>query len=294
MTKGYTLMERLQAAAFYGVSSIVIMMVNKYLLTVWGFPSSNIVALFQFCSTVVVLSVAKRFSVIDYPDVSWENSKEVFPLPLLYLLNTLCGLAGTQALSIPMFSVLRRLNMVLTLVLEYVLLNYTFSKETLLSLFIIMFGSVLAASDDLSFNLYGYVIVFFNNLFTSSSGVVSKMKLDKGVKGSNSSKGGLGGLGTFGLMFYNALFSAPLLLVSILVFDYNSINQVLEYPSLYDPVFIGLFTLSSIMGTVLQYSIFYCTKVNSALTVSLLVYLMFIEFYPRKRPNLTSICARRQ
>lgn len=268
MERGYTLRQRLQAAAFYGISSIVIMIVNKYLLTIWGFPSSNIVALFQFCSTVVVLAVAKQWSLTDYPDVSWETSKEVFPLPLLYLFNTLCGLAGTQALSIPMFSVLRRLNMVLTLVLEYVLLNYTFSKETLLSLFIIMFGSVLAAADDLSFNLYGYAVVFMNNIFTSTSGVVSKIKLDKGVKGGSGDKAGLGGLGTFGLMFYNALFSAPLLFMAILLFDYESIDAVWEYEHLNNPVFIALFVLSSIMGTILQYSIFYCTKVNSALTVS--------------------------
>lgn len=267
----HTLVERLGAAAFYGCSSIVIMLVNKYLLSVWGFPSSNIVALSQFSCTVCALHCGKMFKWIDFPDVSYETSKEVFPLPLLYLFNTLAGLAGTKVLSIPMFTVLRRLTMLFTLILEYFLLSYTFSREILLSLFIIMFGSFLAASADLSFELYGYIVVFLNNVFTASSGVVSKMKLDKAIETSNNStgpKGGLGGLGTFGLMFYNSLFSAPILFLFIVLVEPNTIQEARDYPYRNDPIFIFLFLVSSFMGTVLQYSIFYCTKVNSALTVS--------------------------
>mmetsp|Transcript_22874 Transcript_22874/g.28007 ORF Transcript_22874/g.28007 Transcript_22874/m.28007 type:complete len:382 (-) Transcript_22874:278-1423(-) len=298
----YTVRERLLGALFYAASSILLMMVNKYLLSVWDFPSSSFVALSQFGSTLVNLHVLKKLNYIDFPDLDYETVVEVFPLPLLFLGNTVCGLYGTQAISIPMFGVLRRLNMLFTMVLEFIILHYAFSTDVAVSVAVILGGSVIAAYDDLAFDLYGYFIILLNNIFTSLMGVVSKQKLNKTsvddnapnkqkTEGSESerlvdsnslgdgkmttagtagpvspTKSKLKGLGTWGLMFYNALFSFPILLLFFMTVGKDDITQVLAYQHWKNATFLGLFICSSVMGTILQFSILYCTKVNSALT----------------------------
>jgi len=292
----YSAREKLFGALFYACSSILLMMVNKYLLSVWNFPSSNFVALSQFVSTLICLRGAKEMKWIDFPDLDYDSIREVFPLPIIFLGNAMCGLAGTQAISIPMFGVLRRLTMLFTMVLEFFLLGYSFSTKVSLCVFIMLLGSFLAAYDDLAFDAYGYVVVLMNNLFTSLNGVVAKQKLNKTAEDENirqrhnskisdsesdeeeklktphASTGTqtlqkpapskLKGLGTWGLMFYNSLFAFPLLGLYLLTFGSADLDKVYNYPLWFDPAFLILFICSSFMGSVLQFSTFYCTKVS--------------------------------
>lgn len=257
----------MQGALFYGASSVGIMLSNKYLLTVYGFPSPTVLALSQFVCTVVVLFVSKNvLRKIDFPAVTVTNAMSVFPLPLFFLLNAVFGLAGTQAISIPMFAVLRRSNLLLTMVGEYWLLNYVYSRKIKLSIAVILGGSLLAACDDLAFDPWSYSLVFANNVFTSASGVYSKLKLTSSSSTTEQSKNTPPPLGRYGLTFFNALFSFPLLLAFLMVARPNDLIAAYEYPHWRSPDFLLLFASSSLLGTVLQFSIVYCTDVNSSLT----------------------------
>jgi len=175
--------------------------------------------------------------------------------------NAVSGLAGTGALSIPMFTVLRRTNMVLTMGLEYYLLHYRFSLRIALSVFVMMLGSAIAAYGDLSFDLDGYMLVLVNNVMTSFMGVVTRLKLDASQQNPDVKQA----LGMFGLMYNNSLVAAPLLFVYLVVVKPDTLRDSFAFEQWSDPVFCVMFALSSAMGTILQLSIFYCTQVNSAL-----------------------------
>ena len=61
------------------------------------------------------------------------------------------------------------------------------------SVLLMMAGAFIAAIGDLTFDLFAYIVVFANDIFTASYGVYTKKRLD-----SND-------LGKYGLLFYNSL-----------------------------------------------------------------------------------------
>lgn len=233
----------------------MITVVNKRVLTSYRFPSFLVLTLGQLVTSIIVLFTGSRLKIVSLPTYSRDLIRSIFPLPLIYLGNAVFGLGGTQALSLPMFAALRRFSILMTMFLEYYLLKTRPSTAVQLSVFAMVGGALLAASDDLSFNLEGYTFIMISNALTASNGVITKKKL------ANKS------LGTYGLMFYNSLLMfLPALLITYALGD---IQMALAYDQWTDPFFVAQFLLSCVMGFILNYSTMLCTQHNSALTTTI-------------------------
>lgn len=243
------------SALFYAVSSVAIISANKLVLTSYSFPSANVVAFAQMVFTVVSLRLAKAAGIVSFPAFDSSTFRKVFPLPLLFLMNLVTGLGGTQRLNLPMFTVMRRFSIFFTMVLESFILGTPQTTTIQLSVFLMLGGSVLAAFNDLAFDMQGYVLILLNDVFTAANGVYLKKKLDAKE------------LGNFGLMYYNSLLSLPLLFC-FLVFNGEELQQAMLYPRWEETGFLLCFCASGLMGVVLTYSIFLCTQLNSALTTT--------------------------
>lgn len=252
---GVAYAKKVSSAVFYGVSSFMITVVNKTVLTSYHFPSFMFLSLGQMIASIVVLYFGKRLHIVSYPDLSRDMPMKLFPLPLIYLGNMMFGLGGTQALSLPMFTALRRFSILMTMLLELKILNVKPSFAVQVSVYAMVGGALLAASNDLSFNMEGYTYVMITNALTAANGVFVKKKLDNLD------------VGKYGLMFYNSLF----MILPALVFTYiiGDIQRSLDFPLWSDPLFFIQFLLSCVMGFILSYSTILCTQHNSALTTTI-------------------------
>ena len=281
-------LEKAGAAVFYGLSSIAVIFLNKIILSEYKFGDYIFLSLSQFISTVTILFVLHVLRRIEIPTLTYAIFLEISPVAGMFMGNVVSGLGSTKALSIPMFTVLRRFSIMMTMIGEYVVLSKAPDLPVLLSVSGMIFGALVAAATDLAFDAYGYALVFTNNLFTALSGVYLK-KASSSVSCSKTA-----------VLFYNSLLSALALLLfyglehmyvvgqepvraaegplrraagdkahlpaaALLV---SSCTKVLTHPAWADPHFVALFVFSATMGSVLNYSIFLCTSVNSALTTA--------------------------
>jgi len=254
-TMAATKLQKISSAIFYSCTSILIILVNKFVLTSFHFPSFNFLGLAQICATVLLLGAARLTGVVDFP---WNLSVpiQVFPLPLLYVANLVFGLGSTKRLTLPMFTVLRRFSILFTLMLEQYILNVQASFAVKCSVATMILGALVAASNDLSFDAVGYAFILLNDAATALNGVFTKKKLQAKQ------------VGKYGLLFYNGLFNVlPFLFLCERMGD---VSAAFSFPGWSDIGFICCFFASAFMGFVLNYSVVLCTSYNSALTTTII------------------------
>eukprot|EP00672_Neobodo_designis_P027999 CAMPEP_0174834484 /NCGR_PEP_ID=MMETSP1114-20130205/4853_1 /TAXON_ID=312471 /ORGANISM="Neobodo designis, Strain CCAP 1951/1" /LENGTH=460 /DNA_ID=CAMNT_0016068395 /DNA_START=40 /DNA_END=1419 /DNA_ORIENTATION=- len=303
------------AALMYGVASFAIVFANKWLFATVGFPSFKFVALCQYVATAGVLwwrnraprateeprsaaapagSVGVTVTIATtqpkscasgrlYPPLSWGVFWAVMPLPLLFFANTVTGLGATKRLNMPMFVLLRRFSILMTMGFEAVLLQRTFPLLVRIAVFLMVVGAGVAAAGDLQLDTTGYAFILANDFFTALQGVILRRKLDDGQRRrEREEKDAAGGervgdddaagittkaLAADSLLFYNALFSIPLGLLLFLV-DRTDVRAVIAFAGWLGPGFVSCFAASLFLGFGMNYSYFLCTKVNSPLTTT--------------------------
>jgi len=127
--------------------------------------------------------------------MSWEVLRVMAPLVIISLINVVSGLGGTQKISLPMFTALRRFSILMTMLLEAYVFGTSPSSAVKMSVFLMIFGALVAALSDLTFDTVGYSMIFLSDLFTALNGVVMKRMLTA-----------CPAVNKMAVLFYNSLF----------------------------------------------------------------------------------------
>lgn len=253
------------AAVSYMSCAVMLVLFNKAALSSYSFPSANVITLFQMICSCSFLYLLRRWKLISFSSgdtlpltdnstrfVSLQTVIHTSPLALTYLLYMLATMESVRGVNVPMYTTLRRTTVVFTMFVEFILVGQKYTRSVIGSVALIVFGAFVAGSRDLSFDAYGYAVVFLSNITTAIYlATISRI-------------GKSSGLNSFGLMWCNGILCGPVLL--FWTFIRGDLRMTMDFPYLFAPGFLIVLLLSCVLAFFLNYSIFLNTTLNSAVT----------------------------
>ena len=226
----------------YMASSFMIIVFNKIILSVFAFESVAFIMFCQSLFTVVICAVTAGVN-IQKPgiDIVW--------ICILNTFNVWAGISSAGRLNVAMFTALRRFAILFTMIGQSYVLSVPIKRRIFVCVLLMIFGSLIAAFHDLSFDINSYASIMFNNLMTAASNIQKKRTFSWGWSKTS-------------ILFWSAMFRLMLTGIKLVHFDPGSFDY-------WDrPAFQVCFSLSVVLGFFINYGANWTVEKNDALTLS--------------------------
>lgn len=229
--------------------------INKAVLMQYAY-SMTLLTLQQL-STALLIHFSRVMGYTKFKDMNLATSKKLLPVSVFYNANVAFALASLKGVNIPMYIALKRLTPLAVLVAGSFSGKGRPPLQVSLSVVFTAVGCIIAGIGDFSFDLFGYSMALTSVFFQTAYLVLVEKS------------GAEDGLSSVELMFYNSLLSLPFLFFLIIAtgeFPYSLSLLLAKANSL---TFFVVLILSLVMGIILNFTMFLCTIVNSALTTTI-------------------------
>ena len=219
----------------------------------------------------------------------WKNKLFYIGFSLIYILNVLSVFYGHQLVSnVSMYFTLKKLTPLMLFINDFFIGKKKISWLTILSIFLIVGGSLLVAKDSFTKDYLGYIIVALSNILT-----IIYCKLTEIYQG-------ITGYSNLQLLIYNNYLTLPALFVGIFLtgefnrlYDYFDSEDNGSEGSVYG---LGFYlTLYGIVCSLLTSSFFVSNEKNSSLITKLIsnsraiFVTVFLHVFDKKKNKLNSM-----
>ncbi|MED6208466.1 UDP-galactose/UDP-glucose transporter 7 [Stylosanthes scabra] len=251
-TSSYT---SLFAAISYGIASMAMVFINKAVLMQYS-HSMTLLTLQQLATTMLI-HFGRSMGYTKARGVDMTTAKRLLPVSIFYNANVAFALASLKGVNIPMYIAIKRLTPLAVLIAGCFYGKGKPTMQVTLSVVMTAAGVLIAALGDFSFDLFGYSMAFISVFFQTMYLVLVERS------------GAEDGLTSVEIMFYNSFLSLPFLMFLIIATGEFPISLSILLAKSYSFPFLVILVLSLVMGIVLNYTMFLCTIVNSALTTTI-------------------------
>ncbi|CAL5350395.1 UDP-galactose/UDP-glucose transporter 7 isoform X1 [Camellia sinensis] len=243
------------AALSYGIASMAMVFINKAVLM--QYASSMTLLTLQQLATTMLIYCGRVMGYTKAKGVNVETAKKLILVSLFYNANVAFALASLKGVNIPMYIAIKRLTPLAVLIAGFFSGKGRPSTQVILSVVLTAAGVMIAALGDFSFDLVGYSMAFTSVFFQTMYLVLVEKS------------GAEDGLSSVEIMFYNSFLSLPFLVFLIIATGEFPDSLSLLFAKSSSLSFLVIVLLSLVMGIVLNYTMFLCTIVNSALTTTI-------------------------
>lgn len=174
--RNHSLLYAVGVCVVYSVLSGWCVIHNKFILAN-VFPDSNCLLLVQNVFTLLFVALGKTFLGLKV-NVRL-SSMEDWVVGFAYSLNVLCGLWSLHFLIVPMFSALKRCNVIVVWIIEFLFARRETTLDTFRALLVLLGGTFIASYHDLQFSAVGYALAIASCIFQGSSFELGRRFVEK-------------------------------------------------------------------------------------------------------------------
>jgi len=268
----------------YCCASILMTVVNKFVVSGKDFNMNFFLLCMQSSVCVASVYIVKKLGVISFRDFDLKDAKAWFPISFLLVSVIYTGSKSLQYLSIPVYTIFKNLTIILIAYGEVLWFGGRVTSLTLVSFFLMVFSSVVAAWADISdaltvgdpavsegtswgLDMVSGVVTSLNvgyfwmlvNCLTSATYVLAMRKRIKFT-----------GFSDWDTMYYNNLLSIPVLIVfSVVVEDWSSVNLIRNFPEETRNFLLFAIAFSGAAAVGISYTTAWCIRATSSTTYSM-------------------------
>ncbi|KAJ9184136.1 hypothetical protein P3X46_007907 [Hevea brasiliensis] len=243
------------AALSYGIASMAMVFINKAILM--QYSHSMTLLTLQQLATALLIHFGRQMGYTKARALDMQTAKRLLPVSLFYNANVAFALASLKGVNIPMYIAIKRLTPLAVLIAGFSSGKGKPTAQVALSVLLTAAGVLIAAFGDFSFDLFGYSLALTSVFFQTMYLVLVERS------------GAEDGLSSDEIMFYNSFLSLPFLMFLIIATGEFPNSLSLLFAKSNSLSFLLILILSLVMGIVLNYTMFLCTIVNSALTTTI-------------------------
>ncbi|KAF9556659.1 UDP-galactose transporter [Agrocybe pediades] len=269
----------------YCMASILMTVVNKYVVSGANFSMNFLLLCMQSIVCVACVVVVKRLGIISFRAFDMQDAKAWFPISFLLVSVIYTGSKSLQHLSIPVYTIFKNLTIILIAYGEVIWFGGTVTTLTFVSFILMVISSVIAAWSDVSTGISGSLpatsagvstytldhmtgvvrslnIGYFWMLVNCLASAAYVLSMRKKIKST--------GFSDWDSMFYNNLLSIPVLAVfSFIAEDWGTENLARNFPAETRSVLLMAITFSGAAAVGISYTTAWCVRTTSSTTYSM-------------------------
>lgn len=254
--------QALLAGLAYCLSSCSMILINKFVLSSYGFNAGISLMLYQNLISVIIVSILSFLGIIQTEPLTWRLVKVWIPVNVIFVGMLITSMFSLKYINVAMVTVLKNVTNVITAVGEMYLFSKHHDNRVWAALFLMIISAISGGITDLSFNAIGYAWQIANCFLTASYSLTLRRVMDTAKQVTKS-----GNLNEFSMVLLNNTLSLPLGILLIVIF--NEVDYLSRTPLLRLPTFWMVMTLSGVLGLAISFTSMWFLHQTGATTYSL-------------------------
>uniref|UniRef100_A0A2N9G4T1 Sugar phosphate transporter domain-containing protein n=1 Tax=Fagus sylvatica TaxID=28930 RepID=A0A2N9G4T1_FAGSY len=254
--------QALLSGLAYCISSCSMILVNKFVLSSYGFNAGISLMLYQNLISVIIVSTLSFLGVITTEPLTWRLVKVWLPVNVIFVGMLITSMFSLKYINVAMVTVLKNVTNVITALGEMYLFSKHHDNRVWAALFLMIISAISGGITDISFNAVGYTWQLINCFLTAAYSLTLRRVMDTAKQVTKS-----GNLNEFSMVLLNNTLSLPLGI--LLIFVFNEVDYLSRTPLLRLPTFWLVMTLSGFLGLAISFTSMWFLHQTGATTYSL-------------------------
>ncbi|KAF5205603.1 Gdp-mannose transporter like [Thalictrum thalictroides] len=246
----------------YCISSCSMILLNKIVLSSYGFNAGISLMFYQNLISIAVVIILRLFGVVSIEKLTWKLIRIWLPVNMIFVGMLVTGMYSLKYMNIAMVTILKNMTNIMTAVGELYIFKKHQNQKVWTAMLLMIISAVSGGITDLSFDSVGYTWQIMNCVLTASYSLTLRRVMDKAKQLTRS-----GSLNEVSMVLLNNALSLPFAIFLILLF--GEWKYVYNVDVVRLPLFWVVATASGLLGLAISFTSMWFLNQTSPTTYSL-------------------------